>query len=155
MRGNMQVKPQINPAFTEIEIHVCNHELNEQVRQVTSQIATLVNDSIAGTSEKGVRLLTTSEIIRFYAENQKVFAQNADGIFSVHQKLYELEQQLDSNQFVRISKSEIVNLYKIKRLDMDHVGTIRVILSGEIQTFTSRRNISRLKKALGLVDSVK
>lgn len=146
----MQVKTQINAAFPEIEVHVCNYEMNEQVRQVATQISNIVNVTIAGTSERGVRLLPVAEIIRFYAENQRVYAQTSEGSYSVHHKLYELEEMLDSNHFIRISKAEIVNLKKIKRLDMDLGGTIRVILSNEIQTFTSRRNIVKLKKALGL-----
>ena len=46
----------------------------------------------------------------------------------IHEKLYELENSLDNMRFIRISKSEIVNLREIKKLDMDMVGTIKVIL---------------------------
>lgn len=146
----MQVKTQISPVYPEIEVHVCNHELTDPVREIAQQISRVVNDVITGTDENGIHILNESGIIRFYAQEQKVYAQNAKGRYRVSLKLYELEEKLDSRQFVRISKSEIVNLKKIRQLDLNLTGTIKVILSDGTQTYTSRRNIARLKKALGL-----
>lgn len=65
-------------------------------------------------------------------------------------KLYELESQLDKRQFIRISKSEIVNIRKIKKLDISHAGTIKVALMDGTETYTSRRNVSKLKAVLGI-----
>lgn len=146
----MQVKTEINAVYPEIEIHVCNHEMNGQVRAVAAQIAGAVNDTITGMDESGCHMLHMSEIVRFYAQKQKVYAQDRRGCYSVRYKLYELEEQLDKTQFVRVSKSEIVNLKKIRQLDMNLAGTIKIILSDGTETYTSRRNIPRLKKALGL-----
>lgn len=146
----MRVRTRISADYPEMEIHVCNYEMNERVKEVVMRIERTVNDTIAGTDENGIRLLPVCEIARFYACNQKVLAQHKDGSYSVHSKLYELEEQLDEKQFVRISKSEIVNIRKIKKLDMDMAGTIRIVLSDGTQTYTSRRCIPRLKKALGI-----
>ena len=57
---------------------------------------------------------------------------------------------MDEGQFFRISKSEIVNLKKIRRLDMSVTGTIKVILSDGTETYTSRRNVTKLKNCLGI-----
>jgi len=146
----MRVETRISDAYQKIEVHVCNYEMNRQVEEVAARISRMLNDTITGTDENGVKLLQTSEVIRFFAENQRVLAQDGQGTYAIHQKLYELEQLLDAGQFLRISKSEIVNLGKIQRLDMNLAGTIRVILCDGTQTYTSRRNIPRLKKALGI-----
>ncbi len=146
----MRVETRISDAYREIEVHICNHEMNRQVEEVAARIFRVVNDTITGVDKDGVRVLSTSEIIRFFAENQKVLAQDERGTYSIHQKLYELEELLDAGQFLRISKSEIVNLRKIRRLDMKLAGTIKVILCDGTCTYTSRRNIPRLKKALGI-----
>ena len=95
-------------------------------------------------------MLPLKDVLRFYTENQKVMVQDAAGVYSVQEKLYELEERLDATQFFRISKSEIVNLKKIKRLDMSLTGTIKVILSDGTETYTSRRNVTRLKQCLGI-----
>lgn len=45
-------------------------------------------------------------------------------------------------------KKEIINIRKIERVDMNMAGTIKVIMRDGTQTFTSRRNVTRLKEAL-------
>ena len=46
--------------------------------------------------------------------------------------------------------TEIFNLKKIKRLDMSITGTIKVLLSDGTETYTSRRNVTKLKRCLGI-----
>ena len=60
-------------------------------------------------------------------------------------RLYELEERLD-NRFVRISNSEIVNLKKVKSLDLSFVGTICMELSNGEVSYVSRRYVSKMKK---------
>lgn len=62
--------------------------------------------------------------------------------------MYELEEELEESVFIRISKAEIINIRKIKRVDMNTIGTIKVIMRDGTETYTSRRNVTRLKKAL-------
>ena len=70
--------------------------------------------------------------------------------YRLRERLYELEEILDSDSFVRISNSEIVNVKKIIRLDTSITGTIRMYMKGDTQTFVSRRYVSRIKKTLKL-----
>ena len=149
----MRVKLRIQENFKELEVHVCYHERNAQVEQTAAQIAELLQESIPVTDGSAVRFLPVAGIIRCYAERQKVLVQTSEGTFQAQQKLYELEEILPASQFVRISRSEIVNLRRIRRLDLDLAGTIKVILSDGTQTWTSRRCIPKLKQALGLVQS--
>ena len=58
-----------------------------------------------------------------------------------------MEEKLDKTRFVRISNSEIVNLRKIKRMDTSITGTIKMYLEGEIETYVSRRYVSKIKTA--------
>ena len=99
---------------------------------------------------RDIHLLTLGEIIRCYTEGQKVLVQTPGGVFQSGLKLYELEEKLLPGDFVRISRSELVNIHCIRQLDMNLIGTIRVILSDGTETYTSRRCIPMLKEALGL-----
>lgn len=147
----MQVKMLIDKKYKNMEIHVCNGERNDSVIQMVRDIEGFVNIRLTGTDERGEKvMLNPQEIIRFYAQNQKVMAQDAKGVYSVQKKLYELEEILDTMDLFRISKSEIINLKKVRSLDINMVGTIRVILADGTETYTSRRNVTRLKKKLGL-----
>lgn len=147
----MRVKAWIDKNFETPEIQVCNYELNQQVKQLVEDISAFVNVGIAGTDFRGEKIMVpTRDILRIYTENQRVMVQDAKGIYSTQEKLYELENRLDEGQFFRISKSEIVNLKKIRRLDMSITGTIKVILSDGTETYTSRRNVTKLKQILGI-----
>ena len=147
----MRVRARIDKSFDTVEIQVCSNELTPQVKQLVEDISAFVNEGISGTDFRGERvLLPLKDILRFYTEKQKVMAQDVSGVYSIQEKLYELEERLDTGQFFRISKSEIVNLKKIKRLDLSITGTIKVILSDGTETYTSRRNVTKLKKCLGI-----
>jgi len=147
----MRVRARIDKGYEALEIQVCNNELNQQVKQLVEDISAFVNEGIAGTDFRGEKvMLPIRDILRFYTENQKVMVQDTKGVYSTQEKLYELETRLDEGQFFRISKSEIVNLKKIRRLDMSVTGTIKVILSDGTETYTSRRNVTKLKNCLGI-----
>ena len=147
----MRVKVQIQEQYKEMEVVVCYHECNALVEQTAGQIAELLQKSIQISDGNTLRIIPVAEIIRCYAERQKVFVQTGEGTFQTQQKLYELEELLPEFQFVRISRSEIVNLKRIRRLDMDLAGTIKVFLNDGTQTWTSRRCMPKLKQALGLL----
>lgn len=145
----MKIKARIDEIFKQLEIHVCNHEMNEEVKELVEELNRTFAKQLVGTDERGNRcILFPGKVSRFYAQGQKVFAQDEQGIYSVSKKLYELEADLESSAFLRISKGEIINIRKIKRLDMSTVGTIKVIMQDGTETYTSRRNVTRLKKAL-------
>lgn len=147
----MRVRARIEKNFDTVEIQVCSNELTLQVKQLVEDISSFVNEGIPVTDYRGEKLmLPLRDILRFYAENQKVMVQDSKGVYSIQEKLYKLEERLDAGQFFRISKSEIVNLKKIKRLDLSITGTIKVILSDGTETYTSRRNVTKLKQCLGI-----
>ena len=88
------------------------------------------------------------EVYSFYSEGQRVIAMDKDKKYVIQRKLYELEEEYGSLYFVRISKSEIVNFRKIKSLDLSITGTIKVIMKNGYETYTSRRNVAKIKEML-------
>ena len=97
-------------------------------------------------------LLPPDALCLFYAQDKSVFARDRDGaIYSLSLRLYELEDRLDPCRFVRISHSEIVNLTAVTALDLSLSGTIRITLSDGSACYVSRRNVRKIKEALGLV----
>lgn len=147
----MQVKTIIHEKYTETEIHVCNHETNEKLKKLTEEIAAFVNPGLPVQRQNGDKMvLQEKDVISFFAQGQKVFARTAEETYVTTKKLYALEQDLNDALFFRISKSEIINLKYIQKLDMSLSGTIKVIMKDGSETYTSRRNVARLKKTLGI-----
>ena len=85
-----------------------------------------------------------SMVLRFFAEDKGVFCQTGKGVFTVRQRLYELEEALAGTKFVRVSNSEIVNL------DLTLAGTIKMTLEGGTVCWVSRRYVKKIKQALDL-----
>lgn len=145
----MLIKPEIDSKYDALEIHVCKNAADTEVNRTIETLHEIFDKTIGAVDERGnVRAINPSEVISFYAEGQKVFALKEDGKYSVSLKLYELEEDLESLFFVRISKSELVNIKKIKSLDLSLTGTIRVIMKNGYETYTSRRNVAKLKVIL-------
>lgn len=145
----MLIKPEIDSKYDALEIHVCKNAADTEVNRTIETLHAIFDKTIGAVDERGnVRAINPSEVISFYAEGQKVFALKEDGKYSVSLKLYELEEDLESLYFVRISKSELVNVKKIKSLDLSLTGTIRVIMKNGYETYTSRRNVAKLKVIL-------
>ena len=59
-----------------------------------------------------------------------------------------LEDILDKQRFVRISRYEIVNLEKILKYDFTVAGTLRIELTGGMETWASRRCIPAIRRRL-------
>ena len=132
-----------------MELHVCNDEMTEEVNSVIDQLHSFFDISLTATDEVGNRcILRPSEILSFYSEGQKVIAMDDKKRYTVSRKLYELEQDYEKLGFVRISKSEIVNYRRIRSLDLSLTGTIRVIMRNGYETFSSRRNVAKLKELI-------
>lgn len=145
----MQIKSVIHEKFHNLEIHVCNDEMNDEVKDVIDKLHTFFDASISATDELGNRcMINPSEVISFYSEGQRVMAMDAKKRYVVSQKLYELEESYQNLCFVRISKSELVNYKMIKSLDMSLSGTIKVIMKNGYETYTSRRNVTKIKELL-------
>ena len=147
----MQVKAIIHEKYTETEIHVCAHKVNENLQKLVEDISSFVNPGLPVQRQNGDKMvLNEKDVISFFSQGQKVFARTENETYVVAKKLYELEQDLNKDLFFRISKSEIINLKRIQKLDMSLSGTIKVIMKDDSETYTSRRNVARLKKVLGL-----
>ena len=95
-------------------------------------------------------MLEQAELIRIYANTGKVFAVTEKGEYTLRLRLYEIEERLNTHQFVRISNSEIINLKKVNNFDLSLTGTICVRMSNGTTTYVSRRYVSKIKKILGI-----
>ena len=87
---------------------------------------------------------------RAQAANGHVYAATETDEFLLRQRLWELEERLDSHHFIRISNSEIINLRRVIAFDLSLTGTICVSLQGGQISYVSRRYVRTIRQALGL-----
>lgn len=146
----MQVEIKMDAAYTEPKVIVLAAEMTEEVTRLVQKLTENNPQIISGSKAERIAVLEQSEMIRIYAANSKVFAVTDSGEYTLRLRLYEVEERLDPNQFVRISSSEIVNLKKVKNFDLSFAGTICVELMNGTSSFVSRRYVSKIKKILGI-----
>ena len=148
----MKLNINIDAGAKEPEITITTSHMTEDVNRVVDFISRLDDAPtiISGIREDKVELLDPEVIVKIYAEDSKVFAQTEKGSYQIRLRLYEAEEKLNNSKFVRISNSEIVNLKKVKSLDLSFVGTICMELSNGEVSYVSRRYVSKIKRVLGL-----
>ena len=143
----MKISLEINKKYTEPEIRICSQENTDEVRKLYHTVKDVVEENLIVYEEKEAVSVRLVDVLRIFSQNKLVYLETGDGRFRIRERLYEMEEKLDKKRFVRISNSEIVNLRKIKRMDTSMTGTIKMYLQGDIETYVSRRYVSKIKKA--------
>lgn len=146
----MDVELKIEPGRQEPKIIILAGEESDALRRLAEELSSLALGPIPVWQGERTQLLPQSEFLRFYADGKGVSAQTAQDTWTVRLRLYELEEQLDPRQFVRISNSEIVNLKRVTALDLSLAGTIRMTLDGNVHSYVSRRYVKKIKETLNL-----
>ena len=143
----MKVEIRVDPARTEPEAILYAPRVTPELEALARRLSG-EDDAprLTAHTERGALFLPLASVIRIYAERQQVFAQTADGVWTLRTRLYALEEQLAPHRFVRISNSEIVNARMITGMDFSLTGTNRMSLRGGIETYASRRYVSKIRK---------
>lgn len=142
----MKVEINLDPNCTERKVVIHTDKMTEEIEQLLRALADPAPDKIPVQTDGGVELLPIGDILRVYAERQKVYVQTARGVYPVKARLYEMEKRLEDRSFARISSSELVNTRMITSMDFSLSGTIRMTLKGGILTYVSRRRVAEIKK---------
>ncbi len=105
-------------------------------------------DRLTGYVEDKIVKRQPKEIYYFESVNNKVFAYTAKEMYEVHKKLYEIESEYAHTDFLRVSKSIIVNVAKIAYLKPIFNGRFEAKLKNEEKIIISRQYVLELKKKL-------
>lgn len=101
-------------------------------------------------SDTGITIIDPKDVYYFEAVDNKVFAYCEKQVYEVRKKLYELENELANTDFLRISKSTIVDLSKVLHLSAAFNGRLEARLKNGEKIMISRQYVPNLKKMLGL-----
>ena len=136
------------PTGAEEEIIVLCHNVSPELMNVLNSISTPGGMLIAYIDSE-VHWINPSDVFYIEAVDRKVFLYCEKEVYESKQKLYELEE-LDIDGFVRISKSTIANIHKIKAFIPSLSGNAEAVLTNKERIVISRRYMSSLKERLRL-----
>ena len=90
------------------------------------------------------------QIAQFIVEDKQVYAITMNNkALKLDQRLYQIEELVGSI-FVRISKSEIINLDYIDHLKLETNGMVHLTMKNGNTTYASRRYLKTIKERLSL-----
>lgn len=146
----MKIELKLDESCIETKVVIIAEKMTDEVAALMQRLSDETSQSIVGFDGDAVLLLEPSEIVRIYAADGKVFAVTAQKEYLLRLPLFEAEEKLNGKGFARISNSEIININKARRLDLNTAGTICVsMLNGDV-SFVSRRYVAKIQKALGI-----
>lgn len=146
----MKVEIIIDESIEETNIKIYSNKYSKEVENIRDALTETLLGKIVAFQSKEVFILSFDEIIRIYAQDKSVYVKTKDNTYTTRLTIYEFESKADRRNFIRISRSEIVNLDYVKRLDLSFTGTIAVELANGDVGYVSRRKLKEFKKALGL-----
>ncbi len=146
----MQVEIQLDAACTEPQVIIRTAQVDDAVQALAKRISDTPPQLLTGSRDGTIEILNPSELIRIFADGGKTVAVTENGMYDLRLRLYEAEERLPHSSFVRISKSEIVNLHKVKSFDLSFTGTICIRFLNDTVTYVSRRYVREIKQILGV-----
>jgi len=146
----VQIEIKIDKNCIEPKIVIMAQSMTEDVKRIVDLLSVETPQLLAGFRNDQFEILDPTKVLRLYAQQGKVIAVTENGEYTLRQRLYELEEKLEKDGFIRISNSEIINLRKAKNFDLSLAGSICVRLSDGTITYVSRRYVSKIKQLLGI-----
>lgn len=122
-----------------------NNEIIEKIRDLVEE----KEHNLIGFIEREAVILKHSEIICFFTQNNKSFAKTTKTDYELKTRLYEIEENLPDN-FIKINKSCIANIDKIKKFSAVFSGALQVNFENGYTDYVSRRNIKKIKERFGI-----
>ncbi len=154
MRSAIDIEIQLDPACADPKIIIRTDRMTPEIDNIVHAIEGSVNSDypmVTAYDGDAMALLSQREIIRVFVENRRLIVKTERGDFVARRTLAEMEATLNHRRFLRISRSEIINLYKVANFDFSLSGTIHVHFDNGTSTWVARRYVRAIQKKLGLV----
>ena len=146
MKVNLFVSRDIEEPYADIHT-------NELTDNITRAMSILESDDssemLAVKKGSDIALLEFSDVFMFRVEDKQVKVYTEDSEYQIKKPLYQVEENLTSD-FVRISKTTIINLKKVERVAPSLKGMMFIQLKNGLKDNISRKYLPDFKQALDL-----
>lgn len=147
----MKVRIELDEGQTENEVVIYCQSLTEEVKMIQRAVSSVTSSrqNIILYREETEYYIPLEDILFFETEGAVLNAHTRENVYQTRYRLYELENMFAGN-FVRVSKSSLVNLQEIYSLSRSNLSTTSVIsfVGTHKQVFVSRHYNKQLKEKL-------
>lgn len=150
MNVSLNCNIQENLNKDEIKININAGQNSEELQNIISKIQEISKkkDNIIGYNNNELFILPIEEIILFYTNEQKCYCKIENKQYQIKKRMYELEEILNKEQFIRISNSCIINIQQIVSFNLNYIGNIKVKLKNGDNLDVSQRRVGKILKYL-------
>lgn len=147
-----QVKLEVDDklSISQIQVYATNLETGIKIVDYLSAYEEMNTGQLAVKQEDSILLLNKKEVIyaEIYQKELTIFTK--DKQIKMKQPLSHLLSELPKDQFMQISKSGVVRLNQIQKLELSFSGNLTAFLTNGIKVQVARRYVKELKKRLGI-----
>jgi len=129
------------------ELEIRCHEVTEQIKEIVTFVKSR-QGQLTGVIEGKQYEIPVTDVYYVEGVDNTVFIYGLREVYESRQKLYELEGILKEKYFLRVSKSLIVNLMKVKAIKPALNGRYSAVLQSDEEIIISRKYVPDLKRAL-------
>ena len=151
MADNVDIEFVIDENRESPKVTVYAKEKTEQTQRIIAAVmdASATEDTgIPAYSDGKLSFIPQKDIMRVRTEGRQIVLDTEERYYIVKQTLTNLEKELNGNRFIRISQSEIINIFKVRQFDVSLSGTIGVEFKNGVKTYASRRYMKAIKAFL-------
>lgn len=106
-------------------------------------------DDIYGYTDREIIKVDKNEISCIFTDDNKVYIYVGKNKYLVKYRIKQLEDTLDSS-FIKINQGCIININSIKQFSSSIGGSIKVTLKNGFEDYISRRELTKVKRSLGI-----
>ena len=144
----MQINLNITNEVKDITVEITAPEKSQEVENILKVLSDSQIKTIIGIKEGATYIVKLDSVIAFYTGDKKVYFKTIEGEFEISNRMYEIEESIIDENFIRISNSVIVNINHVKCFDTAQIGNIIVRFDDESFEYVSKRKISTIMKFL-------
>jgi DNA-binding LytR/AlgR family response regulator len=148
----VRIEVKIEPEISEPHIVLHTQKLTPEITALIEVIETASKQSpvlMAKKDDKSFVFDSDSiELIRIEGSVATLYDRQAQG-YKIDKPLHEIQQKLGQD-FIRISKSAIVNIYRIDHISPSFGGTMDIVMKNGLNDYISRKFLADFKKRLEL-----
>jgi DNA-binding LytR/AlgR family response regulator len=143
------IKVEIQEGFPNVEVIIKCPQDTEEIRRIEALLLGY-KQQLSCKKDGIMHLIDKRDVIYFESVDRCCFLYTVDNVFETAMKLYEIEGIFSGMGFIRSSKSQIINIAKIKSLCPDFGGRIEAIMENGYQIIVSRQYAKQLKERMGI-----
>lgn len=151
MNNMIDIDVILDEAYIDPKVTIQTKEKTKQVEHIIQAIDYASDRDfpvVMAFRDEKVTLVSQRDVIRVFTHNKRVMLQTVDEVYLMKKSVTALEQILNPERFVRISQSEIINLYKVKSFDLTMRGSVGVEFEDGNKSWVSRNRLHAIREVL-------